>query len=394
VNATDFYPPPVVSQIQKRSLQIGIIGLAISAIGGWLSPEQFFRSYLIGYLFCIGVALGCLALIMLHYLTGGTWGIVVRRLLESASRTLPLLALMFVPLIFGMHRLYIWTHPEAVQLVPLLQHKQPYLTVRFFLVRLAFYFAVWVLLESLLNRWGHQLDRVDDPRLSWRLKALSGPGLVLYGFTISFAAVDWIMSLNPQWFSTIFGMLVMVGQGLSALAFTISIASLIAVRKPMSEVFTPRHFHDLGKLLLMFTMLWAYLAFSQFLLVWAGNLPSEIPFYLHRWKGGWQWVGLMLILFHFAVPFLLLLSREVKRSVEWIAAVALLVIVMRFVDLFWLVQPEFSSGQFRIHWLNFVAPAGVGCIWLAAFAWQLQKRALLPQSYLDHRETLADQEAG
>ena len=393
MNAALFTTPPIVAQIQKRSWQIGVIGLGVSAIGARFRPEQFFRSYLVGYLFCIGVALGCLALVMLQYLTGGAWGIVVRRLLESASRTLPLLALMFAPLIFGMHRLYSWTHPEVVSHFALLQHKQPYLNVHFFLIRLALYFTVWLLLESLLNRWGHQLDIAEDSRLLWRLKALSGPGLVLYGFTVSFAAVDWIMSLDPQWFSTIFGMLVMAGQGLSALAFTIVVALLIARKKPMSEVFTPRHFHDLGKLLLMFTMLWAYLAFSQFLLVWAGNMPSEIPFYLHRWQGGWQWVGLMLVVFHFAVPFLLLLSREVKQSVEWLAAVALLVILMRFVDLFWLTQPEFSAGHFQIHWLNFVTPAAVGCVWLGFFAWQLQKMPLLPRGFLQLQKASEDRGA-
>lgn len=393
MNATHFSVPPIVSQLQRRSLQIGVVGLVFSVVGAFLNPEQFFRSYLIGYLFCIGVALGCLALVMLQYLTGGAWGLVIRRLLEAAARTLPLLALMFVPLIIGMSHLYTWTHLEKVRQSALLMHKHPYLNVPFFLVRLTIYFAVWMTLEFLLNHWGQGQDQYDDPRLRWRLKALSGPGLVLYGLTVSFAAVDWIMSIQPAWFSTIFGMLVMTGQGLSALSFTISVAILLATRKPMSEIYSPALFHDLGKLLLMFTMLWAYLAFSQFLLIWAGNLPSEIPFYLHRWQGGWQLVGLMLILFHFGLPFLLLLSREVKQSINLLAAVTLLVILMRFVDLFWLTVPEFSAGHFRIHWLNVVVPIGITCIWLSFFASRLKKRPLLPLHDLHFAEVIGSREA-
>ncbi|HEV8129884.1 MAG TPA: hypothetical protein VGQ81_01430 [Acidobacteriota bacterium] len=370
--------PPIVERIQQRSLIVGLAGAALCIIGAFFSPQQFYRSYLMGYLFYIGVALGCLGLVMLQYLSGGAWGIVIRRLLESATRTLPLLALLFVPVILGRRHLYVWTHPEIVEQSEVLRHKQAYLNVPFFLVRVLLYFSIWLLLAYFLNKWSREQDQEANPRAAQRLQAISGPGLVLYVLTVTFASIDWVMSIEPKWFSTIFGLLLMGGQGLSAMSFIIAAAILLAGREPMSRVFRPRHFQDLGKLLLMFTMLWAYFAFSQLLIIWEANLPEEIPWYLHRWQGGWQWVGIALIVFHFALPFVLLLSRDLKRNLRSLGAVASLIIVMRFVDLFWLTAPEFHAGQFRIHWLDFAIPLGLGGIWLAFFARQLKARPLLP----------------
>ncbi len=384
--------PPIVCRIQQRALLIGIISLLLCVLGAFFSPEQqFFRSYLIGYLFFIGVALGSLAIVMLQYLSGGAWGIVIRRLLESATRTLPLLALLFVPLILGMPHLYVWTHPEVVRQSEVLQHKQPYLNIPFFLIRAVFYFAVWLVLAYFLNKWSREQDQKANPVIARRLQVISGPGLVLYGLTVTFASIDWVMSIEPQWFSTIYGLLFIGGQGLSAMSFIIAMAILLAKREPMSGVFVPSHFQDLGKLLLMFTMLWAYFSFSQLLIIWAGNLPEEIPWYLRRWQGGWQWVGVLLIVFHFALPFVLLLSRDLKRNLNMLAAVAGLLILMRFIDLFWLTVPEFYAGRFHIHWMDFAAPVGVGGIWVAFFAWQLRTRPLLPlndpelEHMLEHR---------
>jgi hypothetical protein len=378
MNAADYTAPPVVGQVQRRSLVIGAAGLGLCLLGALFSPEQFFRSYLIGYLFYIGVTLGCLAIMMLQYLSGGGWGIVIRRLLESATRTLPLLAVLFMPLLFGMRHLYVWTRPEVVQQSLALQHKQPYLNVLFFIIRGVIYFAVWLILAYFFNTWSREQDRTADARITRRLQVLSGPGLVLYGLTVTFASIDWVMSIEPEWSSTIYGVLFMGGQGISAMSFIIVAVILLAGRQPMSEVFAPRHFHDLGKLLLMFTMLWAYFAFSQLLIIWSGNLPEEIPWYLRRWQGGWQLVGVMLIVFQFALPFLLLLSRDVKRNLITLGIVAVLMILMRFVDLFWLTMPDFYEGHFHIHWMDFAAPIGLGGVWLAFFSWQLKTRPLLP----------------
>lgn len=386
MNTTVYAPPPLLNRLQFRALAIGVAASGFCAVGALFNPDQFFRSYLMAYLFYIGVALGSLALVMLQYLSGGVWGVVIRRLLESATRTLPLLVLLFVPVALGMRSLYLWTRPEIVLQSDVLRHQQLYLNIPFFLTRVVLYFAVWLALAHLLNKWSRDQDESSDPHIRGSLQALSGPGLVLYGLTVTFASIDWVMSLEPRWFSTIYGMLFMGGQGLSALSFIIAVAALLAKCQPRSAPYAPGHFHDLGKLLLMFVMLWAYFAFSQLLLIWAGDLPEEISWYLHRWEGGWQWVGISLVVFHFAVPFLLLLSRDLKRHADWLAAVAILVILMRFVDLFWLTAPEFHPGRFYLHWMDFAAPIGLGGIWLSFFTRQLKKRPLLPFSdpYLEN----------
>jgi len=375
--------PPEVNRLQQRALVVGVVGLALLAVGAFVSLDQFFRSYLVGFIFWTGVTLGCLAIVMLQHLTGGAWGMVIRRPLEAATRTLPLLLVLFLPLAVGVSRIYIWAShnvPEGdKELRHALEHKRAYLNLPFFFGRAVFYFAVWLGLAYFLNKWSREQDETGDPGLTGKLQDLSGPGLILYGLTVTFAAVDWVMSLDPTWFSTIFGILLMGGQALSAMAFVITIAVLLARYEPMSHVFTRAHFHDLGKLLLAFVMLWAYFSFSQFLIIWSGNLPEEIPWYLRRFNSGWRVVGLLLVLFHFMLPFVLLLSRDLKRNARLIALTAMVIIVMRFVDVLWLIAPEFHGRQgFSFHWMDLAAPVGLGGIWLWYFAGQLKARPLLP----------------
>jgi hypothetical protein len=315
---------------------------------------------------------------MVQHMSGGAWGLVIRRVLESATRTFPLMLVFFIPLALGVGVLYEWAHPEAVAASPLLQHKRPYLNTGFFLARAAFYFFVWLAISYFLNRWSSEQDRTGEEPLTRKLQILSGPGLVLYGLTVTFASVDWVMSLEPEWFSTIFGVLFMGGQGVSAMAFVIAVIVLLATRKPLSDILAPRHLHDLGKLLLAFIMLWAYFSFSQFLIIWSGNLPEEIPYYVKRLEGPWRYIGLFIVLFHFALPFVMLLSRDLKRNGKMLAMVAIFVIVMRFVDLYWLIAPGFHGGQFHIHWLDIVLPVGLGGIWVWFFTQQLKNRPLIP----------------
>ena len=377
---------PELDRIRNQALAVVGVALGICLAGYFLSPhdqaeayiEQFLRSYLLAYLFWTGIALGSLAILLLHHLVGGEWGFVIRRALESGTRTLPLMALLFLPVLFGIQDVYIWARPEVVAADEMLQHKSHYLNSPFFLFRAAVYFAIWIGIAYFLNRWSAEQDRTADPSFARRLQLLSGPGLLLYGLTVTFAFVDWVMSLEPHWYSTVYGVMFMVGQALGGLAFVIAVTALLAKRKPLSEVIAPRHFHDLGNLLLAFVMLWAYIAFSQYLIIWSGNLPEEISWYLSRSSGGWQWVALALFLFHFCLPFLVLLSRGAKRRVEILAGVAVAMMLMRLVDLFWLVAPAFHPAQLRIHWMDLVAPIGVGGIWVAVFVWQLGKRAILP----------------
>jgi hypothetical protein len=369
---------PQLDQFRQRSLLTGFFALAL-CVGGWIfSPQQFFRSYLISYLFWIGIPLGCFAILMLHHLVGGRWGFVIQRLLESGVRTFPLMALLFLPLIFGMRELYFWARPEAVASDPILQQKSLYLNGPFFIARTIVYFAIWMTAGHFFNKWSLEQDRTAEAVLTQRLQRLSGPGLVLYGLTVTFSAIDWIMSLEPHWYSTIYGMIFMVGHALAALALVIIVAHLLTDLKPLSQVIDPGHFHDLGNLLLAFVMFWAYLGFSQFLLIWVENLREEIPWYLHRSTGGWQVIALLLILFQFALPFLLLLSRATKRRAGILAIVASGVIFMHWVDLFWMIAPSFYPAAFHLHWLDIAALVGIGGIWLAVFLGYLKDRSLLP----------------
>lgn len=380
--------PQEAGRYQQLALVVGAIFTVILALGFFLGPRPvFFRSYLLAYVFWTGIALGCLAILMLQHLSGGGWGLVIRRVLESGTRTLPLMAVLFVPIIFGMGYLYEWTHlkelahaggEEEQHLYKMLQHKSAYLNVPFFLVRALIYFLIWGGLTYLLNKWSREQDRTAERRFAKRMSKLSGPGLVLFVLTVTFASVDWVMSLDPEWFSTIFGLLFVAAWALSSFAFVIAVMALLAGREPMSEVVAPSHFHDLGKLLLAFVMVWAYFSFSQFLIIWSGNIPEETKWYLYRMRGGWGAVALALVVLHFALPFLLLLSRDLKRNARRLALVACLVLFMRLVDLFWLIAPKFSAGHFSLSWTDVVAPIGVGGLWLAFFLWQLKQRPLIP----------------
>jgi hypothetical protein len=394
--ATTYTLPPAFERYQKRALVVGVAALLATAVVAFLvaGPVQFFRSYLVAYVFWTGVAVGSLAIMMLHHLSGGAWGLVIRRIFEAATRTLPLLAVAFLPIIVslfwhpvhdGHHlSLYEWSNHEAVEADKILKEKSLYLNIPFFIGRFVFYFAVWGALAYFLNKWSLQQDHTGDPRVKRMMQNVSGPGILLFGLTVTFAAVDWIMSLEPHWFSTIYGMLLMASWGLSAFAFVIIVAAILARLEPMSAVYAPAHFHDYGKLLLAFVMVYAYFAFSQFLIIWSGNIPEEIPWYLRRLRGGWELIGLALILLNFALPFVLLLSRNLKRDARRLVWVALLIIVMRVVDMIYLIAPaSHQEGSApHINPLDFLtmfgATIGLGGIWLAYFAWQLKQRPLLP----------------
>ncbi len=376
--AFDLPADHVLHRVQSAALVVAGLGVIACVVGLFAARQQFFQAYLIAYLFFIGLALGSMAVLMIQYVTGGAWGAVIRRLLESATRTLPLMALLFLPIAFGLTHLYEWAIPEHVAHDPILQHKSLYLNVPFFLGRAVFYFAAWLTTAYFLNRWSLEQDAGADPRLTRRLEMLSRGGLLLYALTMTFASMDWGMSLEPHWFSTIYGVMFMGQQGLSTFAFMIPMAALLAARPPFSRIIGADQFHDLGKLMLAFVMLWAYFAFSQFLIIWSANLPEEIPWYLRRTQHGWQWVALVLFVIHFALPFIVLLSRDVKRHARAVSVVAVLLIAARFVDLFWLLRPAVAPEGFAIHWLDPAAIAAVGGMWVWLFVAELKTRPLLP----------------
>ncbi len=373
---------PQLDRIQRVALIAGALGIVLCLLGVFLSPAQAAQSYLFAYIFWAGLALGCLSIMLLQYISGGGWGLLISRLLEAGARTLPLLLLLFVPvgldLIFGPSRLYEWARPEVVAHDEILQQKSAYLNVPFFLLRTVLYFAVWIGVTYIFSRWSAQQDRSADPALDNRMKMLSRIGLLLYFVTMTFAAIDWGMSLEPHWFSTMYGIIFVIGQALSAFAFMIVLLGSLGAREPLADVATPQRINDLGNLLLAFTMLWAYVIFSQYLIAWAADLPEEVPWFLRRQTGGWQWIAMALIGFQFILPFLLLLSRQNKRRIVVLGRVAALIIVMHLVEVFWLIVPAFSETGLSVHWLDLAAAIGIGGLWLAAFVWQLKSRPIVP----------------
>ncbi len=382
VKLIDLTPPPVVKTIAQRSLIVGVVFGIIAVILAFVRPQEFFRAYLLGFMCWLGVALGSMAILMIRHLTGGGWGMVIRRILGAAMRTVPLLALLFIPVILGIHKLYIWAQPlDQVADKHLREHLEDitktYLTTNGFILRAIFYFAIWNLLSYLLSHWSKQTDRAGAPDNTQRFKAVAGPGLILYAFTISFAAIDWVMSLDPSWISTIFGLVILIGEVLTAMCFAVVVERILFNYKPMSEMLKPDFVHDHGKWMLTFIMVWAYFNYSQWLIIWAGNLPSEITYYLRRLNGGWGYVGLFIVIFHFAIPFGTLLSRPFKRNIRKLVWLAVWLMLMRYVDLFWIIEPNFSK-TFNVTVADIVVPIAIGGFWLAYFFRNLGALPLLP----------------
>lgn len=381
--------PDSVRALGSRSLLVGGVGLVLLAVGFFVNKKQFFEAYLVAWIYFVLIALGCLGISMLHQMTRGAWGLVMRRVLEAGARTLPYLAVLFVPILFGMQELYPWTRPEmAAQ--ELVRHKAAYLNVPFFIVRYVLYFALWSFLAWQLSRLSLAQDNSSDPNLARRMQVYAAPGLLIFCLTVSFASFDWIMSLDPLWHSTIYGVYLIGCTGLAGFAFLNVTGLWLARREPMQHALASRHFHDYGKLMLAFTMLWAYFSFSQFLIIWSGNLPEEIGFYLNRTTGAWKWLSLVLPLLHFVLPFVLLLSRNLKRDAPRLAKVAAFVLVMRYVDIYWQIVPNFSPDSLVPHWQYFAAIVGLGGLWLGLFARELASRPLLPVNAPDMEEAIGD----
>jgi hypothetical protein len=376
---SDLMAPPVVQIMQQRSLIIGVLGAIASIAGAFLAPDSFYSAYLEGFMFWLGLSLGCMAILMLYHLVGGAWGTVIRRTLESGMMTLPLMFVLFVPILLNLPKLYFWARPDVLadpKADPkIVEIAHSYLNFNGILVRYLVFFVIWIAMAYFLNRWSTEQDSTAG-QSTLRFRALSSIGLVIYSLTISFAVIDWVMSLQARWISTIYGLLFIAGEALSAFCLCVVIESVLGTRKPMSEYLDDTEVHDHGKFMLAFVMVWAYFNFSQWLIIWAGNLPEEIPWYVSRMKGGWETVGLFLVVFHFAVPFALLLSRQLKRKARTLVRIALWLLLMRMVDIFWHIEPV-SHPTFHLSWVHFAIIAGMGGLWLAYFFRNLRSRPLL-----------------
>ena len=388
LNPADFQAPPQIDTLQKVGLGLGVLGVIGLAFGFTVDHAQFYRSYLLAYVFVLGIPLGSLTLLMIHHLSGGRWSLVLRRTFEAGARTIPLMALLFIPIVLGMHDLYEWSHAEVAASDPLIRHKIAYLNPTGFTVRAVVYFAIWSVLTLFLVRWSAQQDTEQFPLD--RFNKIAGPGVLIMGLSVTFASVDWVMSLDPHWFSTIFGLWFLMGMALTALAFAVVVAALLHNNVHMARALSADRFHDYGTLLYAFIMLWAYLAYSQFLIVWSANLPEEIPYYLLRFGNGWQAVTLVIVAGHFVLPWLLLLYRSVKRVRKRLVAVAVLMLVMRFLDVFCLIAPWTTAGPFGVHWMDVAAVFGVLGLWVGAFCYLLKGRAVLPVGDPYLPEALAD----
>ncbi|HKR22445.1 MAG TPA: hypothetical protein VJS17_07620 [Pyrinomonadaceae bacterium] len=385
------FNPPNLTRFMRRAFIAGIVLLIATLLP--FNHDRFFEAYLIGWTFWTGIAVGSIALLMLQHLTGGGWGFVIRRILEASTRTLPFMAVLFIPVLLGSHSLYHhWMDQEEAKKHEVVAFKLGYLNFPFFTVRAVIYFAVWLALVYFLNKWSLAQDRTADNRYTKNMRLLSGPGMVALIFTVTFASVDWYMSLEPEWFSTIYGFIFVAAWALSALAFTIAVLAVLSKDEPLKRIVAPLHFHDLGKLLLALVMLWAYFAFSQYLIIWSGNLPEEIVWYLKRMHGGWGATIVTIAILHFAAPFLFLLSRDLKRDPRKLVLVAVLILVMRMIDLLWMISPAFEGHNWV--WLDVIALLGFGGIWLGIFSWQLGKRSLIPINDPQYESVLEQAHAG
>jgi hypothetical protein len=385
MNAQDFKAPQNVDRLQKMGWMIGGVALILVIVGAFASPEKFVRSYLFSYLLILGLTLGSLGLLMLQHLTGGIWGVVIRRPLEAASRNIWLVLLLFLPIVWGMKYLYSgngtelgWMNSPKTGEHALTAWQQGYLTTHGYLTRAVVYFAAWFLLVWLFNAFSRMQDASPDDRIiRLRFKRFSGPGIILYVLTMTFAAIDWVMSLSPHWASTIYGFIFVAGQVIVAMCLMILTVIMLSRFEPYSGFIRPRHLHDLGKLLFAFNMLWAYFDFSQLLIIWSGNQPEEISFYRTRLYGEWGAVALIVVVCTFALPFLILLSQHVKRTPRLISKVALWMLFFRLVDLYWMTRPEFTSSALP-DWRDIVTPAALVGLWVGFFALNLKQRPILP----------------
>jgi len=377
---------PQLQALQLKAIMAAVIGLVLCLVGALRNTSHFWQAYLFSYMFWLGVTTGPLALLMLHHVVGGGWGFIIRRLLEAAIRLLPLMFVLFIPIIInlllpqltGQESLYEWADPKHMDHDQILQAKKAYLNVPFFIVRYVIYFAVWITLAYFLNKGSEEQDRTGDPEITPRLSTLGAGGILLYVLTLTFAAVDWVLSLTPHWFSSIIGLLFVVGQGLSTLSLMhILVTYLGSGRAPLNQV-PNKYFRDLGNFTLAFTLLWAYMSFSQFLITYAGNTVEEAPWYARRIQPGWGIISLFLCVAHFALPFLTLLSSSVKTKMENLARLAAFLIFMRFVDLWWWVAPTFRD-HLEISPADLGAPLLLGGIWLWFWSHVMKRdRPLLP----------------
>lgn len=381
---TEQYAPPPnapassgIARWQTPSLIAGILGLIATAAGWFLQPETFYRAYLPSWLFWFQIVAGCLAVLCLQYVTGGEWGVLIRRPLAASARTMILMAVLFIPIAIGVHSLYPWSSGHIVAAKESIAFKRGYLNVTAWWIRSAIYFSLWILWAWRIRYLSLDFAKTRSPFTELARRKWSACGLLMMVLTLTFASIDWAMSLEPNWYSTMYGITFLVACALGAFAFVTFFLTRLADTEPMAGILRPSHLRDLGNLMLAFVMFWAYTTFSEYLLTWYANLREEIPHYLVRQHGVWGAIAISLLIFHFFLPFFLLLIRAVKDRASTIAVVTVIVLVMRCVGTYWLIVPSYGRG-YGFSWITLTSLAGIGGIWMWAFIGQLKGQSIIP----------------
>jgi len=376
---------PQMDRVQRNSLIVGVIALAATAVGIFVDPAHVWQSYLFGFVFWAGLALGCLGIFLMHNVVGGNWGVAIRRFVESGLQTLPLIAILAIPVLVNINSLYKWTDATYRAEHFSVGHKAAYMNVPFFIGRTVLYFLIWLFIGFRILKMANEHDRTGDSALFRKIKGRSAPALLVFVLSTTYAFIDWIMSLEPEWYSTIYAWMFTVGEVLMTFAFMIALLVLLSKREPFASFVTTKHYHDLGNLTLAFTMLWAYMSFAQLLIIWSENLPDEIPWYIRRFSGGWGYVAWTISIFHFCIPFFLLLMRFIKKNPNLLRTLAIWIIIIRMLDVFWIIEPAFRQRALAVYWTDIAALVGIGGIWLAFFVRNLKARPLLASN--DPRHT-------
>ncbi|MGA8596706.1 MAG: hypothetical protein WB676_18510 [Bryobacteraceae bacterium] len=378
--------PVPVERLGERALRIermagvvGVLGLLLCVAGFFVDRTVFFQSYLFGFTYWAGFAIGGLGVLLMHHTVGGRWGVTIRRLLEAQMRTLPLVGILLLPvLLLGLQQVYPWARPEELAMEAVLRHKQGYLNIPFFVGRTILYFAVWLFWGFRVNRMADRQDETGDPTLRERMRAFSAPGVLVFTLTASFAYIDWILSADVQFFSTVYGAMILIGDVLQGIAMSIIVLVFASGKDGFQGRVNSKVLHDLGNMMFAFVIFWAYLSASQLIIVWPANLPQELQWYLVRVHGFWKYFAAATALSMFALPFCLLLSQERKRNPIRLVRVAIFILCARVIDMFWIVEPTYRRGGFAIYWTDFAAFIGIGGVWIYAYLRQLRRRPLLP----------------
>ena len=379
--------PVKLQKLQGQSFIVAVIGFIALVLFSSMNPVHFWQSYLTGYLFGWGCTMGCIALLCIIHLAGGRWGYCIRRFLEAGTQTIYIMALLFIPIaIWGMDTLYIDWLDLSNDHHHIVAEKTQYLNREFWHIRSLIIFVTWIATAHCLFSWSRKQDETGDLQYRRKLKFIAGPGLLLFSLTVTVASIDWVMSIEPTWFSSIFGVMFMIGQGLTIWALSILVVTYLARFQPMKEALNLKSQHNLGNLMFAFVILWAYIELSQFIIIWSANLPEEIPWYMNRSDGGFRYMSIFLVMFQFAIPFLLLLSRQTKRVTKFLRLIAFGIIAMRIVDLNWIIapsihQPITNPGRVAgpaIGCMDVIAPLAFGALFLALTLRNYRKAPILP----------------